>query len=264
MEKALNDNVIVVGTSGTGKTYSFVEPNILQGNTNYVVADAKGDILRDTGASLKKMGYKIQVLNLVDLQHSNTYNPLAYLNDPLDYLQFADQVITSDVTGFHSAKDSRQDPFWDTAAETLLQALIYFVKEFLPEDQQNMGNVNRLFNLLDTPAESIGDALTILKQSKLDFEYRFDPRKAPSSLYDQEYITIGDLLFEWALQENPASQAVKMWHSIVGILGVNLTRYALADVENLTSGNEIDFNSLLQPKTALFILYDDFDVLFKD
>ena len=139
MEKALNDNVIVVGTSGTGKTYSFVEPNILQGNTNYVVADAKGDILRDTGASLKKMGYKIQVLNLVDLQHSNTYNPLAYLNDSLDYLQFADQVITSDVTGFHSAKDSRQDPFWDTAAETLLQALIYFVKEFLPEDQQNMG-----------------------------------------------------------------------------------------------------------------------------
>ena len=86
MEKALNDNVIVVGTSGTGKTYSFVEPNILQGNTNYVVADAKGDILRDTGASLKEMGYKIQVLNLVDLQHSNTYNPLAYLNDPLDYL----------------------------------------------------------------------------------------------------------------------------------------------------------------------------------
>ena len=35
-------------------------------------------------------------------------------------------------------------------------------------------------------------------------------------------------------------------------------------VENLTSGNEIDFNSLLQPKTALFILYDDFGVLFKD
>ena len=111
----------------------------------------------------------------------------------------------------------------------------------------------------------------------MDFEYRFDPRKVPSSLYDQEYITIGGLLFEWALQENPVSQAVKMWqkvacgketakmwHSIVGILGVNLTRYALADVENLTSGNEIDFNSLLQPKTALFILYNDFGVLFKD
>ena len=59
-------------------------------------------------------------------------------------------------------------------------------------------------------------------------------------------------------------EAAKMWPSIVGILGVNLTRYALADVENLTSGNEIDFNSLLQPKTALFILYDDFGVLFKD
>ena len=38
-------------------------------------------------------------------------------------------------------------------------------------------------------------------------------------------------------------ETAKMWHSIVGILGVNLTRYALADVENLTSGNEIDFNT---------------------
>lgn len=72
---ARNDNTLVVGSSGTGKTYSFVEPNVLQANANYVIADAKGDILADTGRSLQAQGYQLQVLNLVDLQHSMTYNP---------------------------------------------------------------------------------------------------------------------------------------------------------------------------------------------
>lgn len=41
--QARNDNTLVVSSSGTGKTYSFVEPNVLQANANYVIADAKGE-----------------------------------------------------------------------------------------------------------------------------------------------------------------------------------------------------------------------------
>lgn len=96
---AQNDNTLVIGTSGTGKTYSFVEPNVLQGNANYVIADAKGDILADVGASLKKMGYQIQVLNLVDLKHSMTYNPILNMKSNLDVINFAHQVMISDVSG---------------------------------------------------------------------------------------------------------------------------------------------------------------------
>ena len=91
---ALNDNVIVMGSSGTGKTHSFVKPNILQMNTNYVVADAKGEILADVGSSLKQNGYDIRVLNLVNLKHSMSYNPLKYINNDLDLLSFADSVVT--------------------------------------------------------------------------------------------------------------------------------------------------------------------------
>ncbi len=36
-----NNNVIVVGSSGTGKTHNFLKPNILQCNTNMVISDAK-------------------------------------------------------------------------------------------------------------------------------------------------------------------------------------------------------------------------------
>lgn len=38
----INNNVLVVGPSGAGKTRSYVKPNILQANTNMIVSDAKG------------------------------------------------------------------------------------------------------------------------------------------------------------------------------------------------------------------------------
>lgn len=135
--QARNDNTLVVGSSGTGKTYSFVEPNVLSANTNYVVADAKGDILTDTGMSLRAQGYQLQVLNLVDLKHSQTYNPLHYMHDQLDVVAFAHQVIGADITGNDDHR-SFDDPFWTNAPATLLEALIMFTKEFLPTAEQTI------------------------------------------------------------------------------------------------------------------------------
>ena len=43
-----NVNVLVVGGSGAGKTYSYCKPNVMQCNTSYVVLDPKGEIVRDT------------------------------------------------------------------------------------------------------------------------------------------------------------------------------------------------------------------------
>ena len=40
----LNNNVLVVGTSGAGKTRSIVEPNLLQATGSYVVSDPKGNL----------------------------------------------------------------------------------------------------------------------------------------------------------------------------------------------------------------------------
>src|SRR5699024_1781460 len=134
-KQMLNNNTVVIGSSGTGKTESYVIPNLLQGNANYVVADAKGQILKDTYYSLKKMGYDIQVLNLIDLDHSMTYNPLALLNSDSDIRRFS-----HDVEGVNIAKNSSGNvsPYWDNAASNLLTALILYVKAVLPKHQQTM------------------------------------------------------------------------------------------------------------------------------
>ena len=257
---AQNDNTLVIGTSGTGKTYSFVEPNVLQGNANYVIADAKGDILADVGASLKKMGYQIQVLNLVDLKHSMTYNPILNMKSNLDVINFAHQVMISDVSG-NQTTDSRQDPFWNNAAMTVLEALIFFTQEFLPESEQTMSTVVRLFGMLEDSPKNIEQVLVSLGDSDYNYEYEYD-----------DDLTFGDCLFNWAVQEKPDSEAAKMWQqiaglhssdrtwgSVLGILGAALSPYRVKEVDRLLSSNQVDFSQLLKPKKAFFILYDDSD-----
>lgn len=261
-EKALNDNTLVIGSSGSGKTYSFVEPNVLQGNANYIIADAKGGILEDIGESLDKMGYQIQVLNLVDLNHSMTYNPLANMESTLDVRAFADQILNSTTDGLQI--HSSQDPFWNKSAATFLSALIYFVQEYLPKNEQTMSTVSRLYDVVNQPAEKIKSIIETLSNKK--YEYMKKTRDL-----NQEK-TVGDYLFEWAEQKNPNSLAVKMWNeiklgktaekmwsSIVAILGASMSAYNLSEVDKLLSSNQLNFEDLLVPKTALFIIYDDAD-----
>ena len=43
-ETRVNNNVLVVGTSGAGKTRSIVIPNLLQATGSYIVSDPKGNL----------------------------------------------------------------------------------------------------------------------------------------------------------------------------------------------------------------------------
>lgn len=72
-------NVLVIGGSGAGKSRSYVKPNILEANTNYVVTDPKSEVLLATGGWLEQNGYDIRVLNLVNLEESDGYNPFRYV-----------------------------------------------------------------------------------------------------------------------------------------------------------------------------------------
>lgn len=49
-----NVNVLVIGGSGAGKTFSYCKPNVMQCTSSYVILDPKGEILRDTGYMLEK------------------------------------------------------------------------------------------------------------------------------------------------------------------------------------------------------------------
>lgn len=48
-----NNNVIVIGGPGTGKTRYFVKPNLMQANANYFITDPKGTLIHDMGHVLE-------------------------------------------------------------------------------------------------------------------------------------------------------------------------------------------------------------------
>ena len=108
-------NVLVIGGSGAAKTRSFVLPNILTANTNYVITDPKSEVLLATGGYLKEQGYDVRVLNLVNLEQSDGYNPFHYLRDEKDVLKLVNNLIQSTTPkGSHES-----DPFWTSATRSL-------------------------------------------------------------------------------------------------------------------------------------------------
>ena len=103
-----NLNVLVCGGSGSGKTRFYAKPNIMQANTSFVILDPKGEILRDTGNLLKKKGYDIKVIDLINMEMSHCYNPFMYLHSDIDI-----QKLVTNLFKNTTPKGSQsQDPFW--------------------------------------------------------------------------------------------------------------------------------------------------------
>ncbi len=136
-----NRNVLVVGGSGSGKTRGFFEPNVMQMNANYLVTDPKGESLPRLGRMLDAAGYKVLSFNTVDFSKSLHYNPIAYIADEADILEFVTCLIDN-TTG---DKEHAGDPFWENAERLLYVALIgYLVYHCPPADPSLSGLVTLL------------------------------------------------------------------------------------------------------------------------
>lgn len=170
-------NVLVIGGSGAAKTRGYVKPNILEANTNYVITDPKSEVLLATGGYLKQQGYDIRVLNLVNLEQSDGYNPFRYLRDEKDALKLVNTLIQATTPkGSHES-----DPFWTKSETALLQAIILMLHQEAPEYEQNFSMVMRVLEYA---------------------EVRED---------DDEYISPLDLLFRAMEREKPESVALRQY-----------------------------------------------------
>ncbi len=70
-----NNNDIIIGPSGAGKTTGYVLPNILNSQESMVIVDTKGNLYRKTADRLRQKGYNVLLLDFTDLQHS----PVGYM-----------------------------------------------------------------------------------------------------------------------------------------------------------------------------------------
>ena len=232
-------NVLVIGGSGAAKTRSYVKPNILEANTNYVITDPKMEVLTATGGWLKSKGYDIRVLNLVNLEESDGYNPFRYLRDEKDVLKLVNNLIQATTPkGSHES-----DPFWTKAETALLQAIILMLFQEAPEYEQNFSMVMRVLEYAEVREE------------------------------DDEYLSPLDLLFQAIERENPESVALRQYKvfkqsagktakSILVSAAVRLAPFNLPQIRAITDHDDMDLYTLGEKKCALYAVIPDNDSTF--
>ena len=234
-----NLNVLVIGGSGAGKTRFYVKPNVMQANCSMVVLDPKGEILRDTGWLLQKKGYKVRVLDLIDMPKSHCYNPFVYLRDDNDVQRLVTNLFKSTTPkGAQS-----QDPFWYTAAQMLLLALVFYLKYEAPEDEQNFAMVMEMLRAGDVDEED-GSVPSALDNLFFDLR-RNEPDHIALKYYDAYH-----------------SGSAKTLKSIQITLAARLEKFNLESVAGLTITDELDLWELGEKKTALFAIVPDNDTSF--
>ena len=132
-----NLNAICVGGPGTGKSFRVVLPNLCSAYDSFVITDPSSELLKKTGNYLEENGYTIKVLNLIDMVHSNTYNPFNYLRNEQDVLT----LIQSFINATNDGVKANSDPFWEKAEMALLQALVFYVTIYQSKQFQNFATI---------------------------------------------------------------------------------------------------------------------------
>ncbi len=234
-----NLNVLVCGGSGSGKTRFYAKPNIMQANTSFVVLDPKGEILRDTGNLLKAKGYEIKVIDLINMDKSDCYNPFVYLRDDNDI----QRLVTNLFKNTTPKGSQTQDPFWDQAAMMLLLALIFFLHYEAPVEEQNFAMVLDMIRAGEVREED-------------------DSFKSPL-----------DRLFERLEDKDPTHVALKYYRayrsgsgktlkSIQITLLARLEKFNLNSLSGITQTDELELHMIGERKTAIFGVIPDNDSSF--
>ncbi|WP_366764961.1 VirD4-like conjugal transfer protein, CD1115 family [uncultured Ruminococcus sp.] len=295
---ARNKNILVIGSSGSGKTRFFVKPNIMQMHSSYVVTDPKGTILVECGSMLKrgrikkdengkniyqknhkdKNGnpipvyepYQIKVFNTIDFAKSMHYNPFAYIsekNREKDILKFV-EVLIKNTSG--NSPQSGED-FWVKAEKLLYTAYIAMIFTLSPESERNFETLIDMINLSECREEDE----TFKNAVDVQFEcveawLNGDtlPAQGETNAYDfmQEYEPTAEQkrIGAFAIKQFKAYKlaAGKTAKSILISCSTRLAPFAIDEVLEITSYDELHLDKLGDELSALFVIISDTDATF--
>jgi len=238
----LNSNQAICGASGTGKSRSISRNLILQAakrGDSLVVTDPKSELYESMGEYLRNQGYTVKVFNLVQMEHSDSWNCLGEVGtSELMAQTFADIVLKS------TSGDSK-DAFWFNAELNLLKALVLYVALELPPEKRNLGQV---YDLLCNESErGLSKIMNGIRREHIN-PYSGEvmppsPAFAPYAIFMQ------------------SSETVRS--SVIIGLGSKLQVMQAKQVRDITSYNEIDLELPGKQKCAYFCIVSDQDSTFE-
>ena len=267
-----NLNVMVIGGSGSGKSRFYVKPNLMQANTSYVCTDPKGELLRSTGKMLEQYGYDIRVFNLIDMAHSNNYNPFEYIYDVDGHYSPTAVIKMVNVLMKNTSKEGGTgDQFWDDSTKALLAALCFYLVECEDKSRQNFSEVMKLLKKAEVRE---GDEAFMS-----DLDLIFDALENPDK-YTKEAAELDERVKNLNLIDL-ASKDKQPWEymclkyykdfkkaagdtakSILISTAVRLQAFNIPEVMDLTCCDNIHLETIGDKPTAMYIIIPSSDDTF--
>lgn len=283
---ARNKNVLIEGSSGSGKTRFYVKPNLMQMHSSYVVTDPKGTVLVECGSMLQRgkpiegadgrvsyQPYKILVFNTIDFNKSMHYNPFAYIRPETreqDILKFVEVLIQNTTSQQHQSGDD----FWVKAEKLLYTSYIALIICTCPPEEWNFETLLEFVNA----SECREDDETFKNAVDWAFFYLekwLDENWDENEEFTEENLNYKDLkdfeptkeqmsLGRFAIRQYKAYKlaAGKTAKSILISCSTRLGPFAIDKVLELTSYDELHLDTIGDELTALFVIISDTDTTF--
>lgn len=230
-ETQINNNVLVVGGSGSGKTMSITEPRLLETkNSSLIVTLSKRRLVKQYRPLFLKRGYTVWDLDFINPVNSNvSYDPLSYVRNFADIVFLAESIVMADP----KKKESNADPYWNEASISLLSAEIAYV-------------------LMVKKAPTFLDVLEV--HDHMDIEEGNNGMQ-----------TTMDAKFQQIAEKDPSNFAVSCWRSfsklpsrtmrcVFGTLNVMLDTIFTPELRKMIGTKPcVDLSQLSHERTVLFI-----------
>lgn len=280
---ARNKNILVIGGSGSGKTRFFVKPNLMQMHSSYIVTDPKGMVLIECGKMLERgrpykdekgnlsyQPYRIKVFNTIDFGKSMHYNPFAYIskkNREKDILKFVDVLVRNT----QSSQQNGGDDFWVKAEKLLYTAYIAMIFTINPPEEQNFETLIEMINSSecredDETFQNAIDRLFAFIECWInddfpnDMEISNEFQEMKANQPNEEQKRLG----AFACKQYHAYKlaAGKTAKSILISCSTRLAPFAIDEVLEITSYDELGLDKLGDELSALFVIISDTDATF--
>ncbi|MCL0068079.1 type IV secretory system conjugative DNA transfer family protein [Peptococcaceae bacterium] len=158
----LAGHVAVFGSTGSGKSFSFVLPNIIAAaadEQSLICTDPKGELAATTAAWLEKKGYEVRIFNIANPAASHRWNAISECKDDADIAEMAACLVHN--TG---KDDNTYDHTYFLSKEIqLLEAIVGLLKGDFPEKQQHL---RAAMSLLAWPVEDLDARFQAAYQSQ--------------------------------------------------------------------------------------------------
>ncbi|HEO6773547.1 TPA: type IV secretory system conjugative DNA transfer family protein [Streptococcus agalactiae] len=248
-----NKNLVVIGGSGSGKTFRFVKPNLIQLNCSNIVVDPKDHLAEKTGKLFLEHGYQVKVLDLVNMINSDGFNPFRYVETENDL----NRMLT---VYFNNTKGngSRSDPFWDEASMTLVRAISSYLVDFYnpPGSTKEEADSRRKRGRYPSFSE-IGKLIKLLSkgenQDKSVLEVMFETY---AKIYGTENFTMRN----WADFQNYKDKTLD---SVIAVTTAKFALFNIQSVIDLTKRDTLDLKTWGTQKTMVYLVIPDNDTTFR-